>query len=288
MAKAKTPAPDTPTVPEEVWRDRIDELVRVDPAELLANPLNARRHPAAQRAALRATLAGVGWVAPVIVNTTTGHLVDGHARIEEAVAKGVPLVPVVYVDLSIDEELEILATLDPIGQMATYDADVLTNLLAGVKSDAPQIKKLLGDLAATAGSMLPEHLRGWDDGDAHDGGDDDAGDAEGDEGGTGSLLDLFAVTITDPTTVVRDGDVWQIGDATLVVADVLTGHAHWIPYLEGTDRLFLPYPGPTILMTDEVAHGDPVLVQPLHYLAATIIDRALLMFPGRVVKLEDE
>ena len=46
------------------------------PDQLLANPLNWRRHPKNQQDALEAMLRTVGWVQRVIVNKTTGHIVD--------------------------------------------------------------------------------------------------------------------------------------------------------------------------------------------------------------------
>ena len=55
-----------------------------------ANPANWRTHPGSQRDALRGSLTEVGWVAEVIVNTVTGHLVDGHLRVEQARARGEP------------------------------------------------------------------------------------------------------------------------------------------------------------------------------------------------------
>ncbi len=70
------------------WRNRIVGTGEVAPDELLANPRNWRTHPALQRAALRGSLTEVGWVQQVLVNQRTGHLVDGHARVEEALGRG--------------------------------------------------------------------------------------------------------------------------------------------------------------------------------------------------------
>jgi ParB-like chromosome segregation protein Spo0J len=100
------------------WRSRIVGSGDEDPAQLLANPRNWRTHPPRQREALRGSLDTVGWVAQILVNRRTGHIVDGHARIEEAISRGEASVPVLYVDLSDDEERLVLATLDPIGAMA--------------------------------------------------------------------------------------------------------------------------------------------------------------------------
>lgn len=109
----------------------------VDPSELLAHPLNARVHPESQREALGESLSKVGWTDVVKVSKRTGTIVDGHARVEEAVARG-ESVPVLWLDLDEDEERFVLATHDPIGALAGYNPEVLRELMDGieVESDA--------------------------------------------------------------------------------------------------------------------------------------------------------
>lgn len=121
------------------WSSRIVGMEDVAPDQLLANPYNARRHPAAQREALRAALTAVGWVAPVIANRRTGNLIDGHARVEEALTRGEATVPVAYVDLTEDEERIALATLDRIGELAVYDEAALSALLDALPSDLDDV-----------------------------------------------------------------------------------------------------------------------------------------------------
>ena len=105
---------------------RYDEAV--DPEQLTAHPLNFRRHPIVQRKALRASIEGHGWVAPVIA-TVDGTVIDGHARVEEALSGGVT-VPVVFVDMDDNEAGSMILRLDPIAAMASHDSDVLGELLA--------------------------------------------------------------------------------------------------------------------------------------------------------------
>jgi DNA modification methylase len=115
--------------------------------KLLANPRNYRTHPKAQREALREVLDRVGYVAQVIVNRRTGHLVDGHLRVEEALSHGQPSIPVVYVDLSEDEERLVLASLDPLAAMARTDEEKLRELLAEVSVDSEALAAMLAALA---------------------------------------------------------------------------------------------------------------------------------------------
>lgn len=129
------------------WRNRIVGSGEEAPEQLLANPLNWRVHPGDQRDALRGSLSTVGWVQQVLVNQTTGHVVDGHARIEEAITRGEAKVPVLYVDLSEEEEAQVLATLDPITGMAIRDEAKLEELLGLISVDDEGLRKLLGTLA---------------------------------------------------------------------------------------------------------------------------------------------
>ena len=133
------------------WESRIVGHGEAAPADLVGNPRNWRTHPKAQRDALAGVLDQVGWVQDVIVNRRTGYLVDGHARVAVAAQRGETSVPVVYVDLSEDEELLILATLDPLAAMAEADTEVLADLLASVTSEDAALTSMLDALAKAEG-----------------------------------------------------------------------------------------------------------------------------------------
>jgi DNA modification methylase len=117
------------------WANRIVSHGEEAPDKLIAHGSNWRTHTATQRSALTSVLSEVGLVQSVVVNTTTGRLLDGHLRVELAKSQGQPTIPVVYVELSEDEERVILATLDPIGAMATADRERLTELLQGIHNE---------------------------------------------------------------------------------------------------------------------------------------------------------
>ncbi len=135
------------TAPITAWRSRIVGHADVPPAELVPNPRNWRTHPADQQRALAGALSEVGWVAEVLVNRTTGHVVDGHLRIELALERHEPSVPVTYVELTEDEERLVLATLDPLAAMAEAEASSLAQLLAGLDPADDALRALLDDLA---------------------------------------------------------------------------------------------------------------------------------------------
>jgi len=110
-------------------RSRIVGHDFVKPEDLLANPLNYRRHPQDQLVALKGSINELGWVKAVIVNKTTGFVLDGHARVEESMRMGIDSIPVTYVELSPDEERKALALLDPITNMAYSDDTALKSLI---------------------------------------------------------------------------------------------------------------------------------------------------------------
>jgi ParB-like chromosome segregation protein Spo0J len=146
-------------------RSRIVGEADVAPDQLLANPLNWRLHPKEQREALAGVLDEVGWVQRIIVNRTTGHVVDGHARVELALQRSEATVPVLYVELSEAEERLVLASLDPIGGLAATDAARLEELLAGVEATDPALQALLADLARGIGVVGEGELPELPDGD---------------------------------------------------------------------------------------------------------------------------
>ena len=130
-----------------MWKNRIVAHGDRDPAELKANPLNWRVHSKAQAAALSGVLEEIGLVQSVILNQRTGRLLDGHLRVELALAQRQSTVPVTVVDLSEEEERLVLATLDPLGVMASQDADRLRALLGQVEASDKRTRELLARLA---------------------------------------------------------------------------------------------------------------------------------------------
>jgi len=174
------------TPKKEGWRNRITGHGEVDPATLTANPRNWRTHPKQQRDALEAAIDRVGFVQGVIVNTTTGHVVDGHLRVDLAMERHEQSIAVDYVELTEEEEAVVLATLDPLSAMAGRDQDVLDDLLASVDPGE-------GPLAALLSQSLGEL----------------GGDTEPDE--------------PAETPYVQRGDVWQVGEHRIMCGDSTDG-----------------------------------------------------------------
>jgi DNA modification methylase len=213
MSRQIPPRIGSAVPPRAPWRSRIVEHADVAPELLLGHPLNFRRHPAAQRRSLTAVLGDVGWVASVMVNRRNGRVLDGHARLEEAIARGEATVPVDFVDLDEDEERLILATFDAIGSLAEADPAALAELLAQLSTADADLAELLETLAASAGSPRA----------------------------TGFDPDSAPARPDTAATYVRPGQGWQLGRHRILCGDALDPVA--VGRLLAGER-------PTLLVTD--------------------------------------
>ena len=138
--------------PTTAWRNRITGSGTLKVAEAKPHDLNFRLHPARQSQALAASLDNVGWVQQVVVNTQTGHLIDGHLRLALAEQRGESELPCLFVDLTEAEEHLVLASLDPIAAMASADRDKLQELLTSIESEDEQVRGLLSRSPARSAS----------------------------------------------------------------------------------------------------------------------------------------
>ncbi len=139
-----------------VWKSKIVGHGKVAPDQLLAHPLNWRKHPQKQRTALGAAIEEVGFIRSVTVNKRTGNLIDGHERVWQALQSEQPLIDVEYVDLSPEEEAIALATLDTIGELSEVDPQKLDELLREVETGSDALQEMLADLAKDAGLYSEE------------------------------------------------------------------------------------------------------------------------------------
>lgn len=160
MAARRAPAALRGESAASGWRSRIVGHGEEAPDQLLANPRNWRIHPKAQQDALTGLLDQVGWVQDVIVNRTTGHVVDGHLRVAVAISRGEATVPVVYVELSPEDEGLVLASLDPLSAMAVTDSEALRELLGDVDAEDSALQAMLDAVpkAAKVGLTEPDDV----------------------------------------------------------------------------------------------------------------------------------
>ena len=154
-------------------KDRIKELRRVKASELRPNPKNWRTHPTAQKDALRAVLAEIGYAGAALARELPDGslmLLDGHLRAETTPDSEIP---VLVTDLTEEEANLLLLTFDPLGAMATADNAKLNELLEWSKQNVGTpneinftafqqgaLGDLLGSLARQHGALPPPSLSG--------------------------------------------------------------------------------------------------------------------------------
>ncbi len=138
-------------------RNRIVEMRSVPAAELLDNRRNWRRHPAAQRDALRGILAEVGIADTLVAYRSEREggrltLIDGHLRHADFAVEW----PTLILDVNDAEADMLLASLDPLAAMAEADSAALSALLAEVAPSDAALRAMLDGLARDNPVMQPD------------------------------------------------------------------------------------------------------------------------------------
>lgn len=133
------------------WKNRIVGHGAKPASQFTAHPNNWRKHPMRQRTAVRGSLDSLGWVDVVIENRTSGHVIDGHERIWNALKNGDAEVPYIEVELTEAEEAQALLSLDAIAALAETDRDSVAALLEQVQTDNADVMQFLTDFAADSG-----------------------------------------------------------------------------------------------------------------------------------------
>lgn len=154
-------------------RDRIVELKRVPASAIRPNPKNWRVHPEAQQNALRGVLADVGMVDAVLAYYPSDGqglmLVDGHLRAETLSDADVP---VIILDITDEEADKVLATFDPITNLATADSAQLEALTDSLTFGNDAVADMIESLRAHAGLIVESDRPSLDDLDEEHGEED--------------------------------------------------------------------------------------------------------------------
>jgi hypothetical protein len=181
MARKKQPAPPAPAPGSAAYRDRIAGHRRVLAADLKPHPLNFRRHPEGQIQALEGSFQSVGVARSVLayygdadraeaeafarrlveqgegaedalkqaLHRAPLTLIDGHLRVEQLGARGLP-VEVEVLDVDDAEAKLLLATLDPLAGLAESDPGMLDALLADLGPQQEALQRMLDELGESA------------------------------------------------------------------------------------------------------------------------------------------
>jgi DNA modification methylase len=200
-----TKTPLQPPTSSPPWRSRIVGYGEESPDQLLANPFNFRVHNALQEKALGGLLREVGIVQNILVNQTTGHMIDGHLRTAMAITNSQSKIPVTYVELTEEEEKLVLATFDPLSAMAGQDEGIFKSIVDGMDDAFRELVVATGADVVMAGNT-----------------DDDAAPP------------------VPAKPVSRLSDLWILGEHRLVCGDALKD----IPKLLGAERADLVFTDP--------------------------------------------
>lgn len=231
---------------------QISEVLRIAVTELKPWARNPRKISPRALTELKRSLEhdpGMMLARPLIA-LPDGRVIAGNQRLAAAIELGWEDVPTVYVDL--DEhtaatwalrdnnpygEWEEVALAELLSELSQADVDLM---LTGF--DANELERLL---ASIDGDPIQDR---------------------------GTILELADVSIGDPLHEVKRGEVWQVGAHTLVVAGVYEGWPAWAPLLEPGD-LLVPYPTPTLPLTERADSNRLVMVQPDVWLAGHLLDK---------------
>ena len=129
-------------------RNRIVRHVRMRAGDLVPHPLNPRRHPDAQRRALEALYAEVGFARSLLAYERPDgrlQLLDGHLRQR--------LTPEMEVDVEVldvneEEARKLLLSLDPLASLAEQDSVVLEELRQQTTTQNDALANLWASIAA--------------------------------------------------------------------------------------------------------------------------------------------
>lgn len=99
-------------------------------------PYNPRVMDEGARRRLDTYLDRFGLVLPLVVNRRTGHVIGGHRRREQLLARAVHSARAVVLDLDLDREKALNVALNNPGGQGRFDVEALDALLADLGQDA--------------------------------------------------------------------------------------------------------------------------------------------------------
>ena len=128
--------------------------VYLDPKTLIAWDKNPRNNDEAV-ASVSKSIQRFGFASPIIARESDGRIIAGHTRLKAALSLGLDSVPVRFMDLD-DQSAAALALADNrIGEIATWDDDGLSAILADLEANAVDLDGLGWDADELADLLTP-------------------------------------------------------------------------------------------------------------------------------------
>lgn len=137
------------------WANRIVGYGEEYPEKLAPHGSNYRLHGSYQRALVEEALEIIGWIQDVVVNKTTGNVLDGHLRRDLAILHNEALalegekaekIPVKYVKIPAEQEELVLTVFDPSSALAGTNTAKLAEILDRLRVATPAIEQLRTDM----------------------------------------------------------------------------------------------------------------------------------------------
>ncbi len=128
-------------------RNRIKSHIRLRAGDLVPHELNPRLHPKAQRRALEELYRTIGFARSLLAYELPDgrlKLIDGHLR---ANLDPDQEVEVEVLDVTDAEARALLLSIDPLAQLADYDAGLLDNLRQQTPTDSEILNELWQSIA---------------------------------------------------------------------------------------------------------------------------------------------
>ncbi len=134
-------------------RNRIKKHVRIRAGDLVPHELNPRCHPEAQRRALRELYREIGFARSLLAYELPDgrlKLIDGHLRADLDPEQEVE---VEVLDVSDAEARALLLSIDPLTQLADYDAHTLEELRKVTVTDSAVLEELWQSIARSGAEV---------------------------------------------------------------------------------------------------------------------------------------
>lgn len=136
-----------------------EKMVRVPLAELMTDPVNARKHNARNLEAIRASLRRFGQQHPLIVDRS-GVVVAGNGRLEAMRAEGWEDCMVVYTELEGADRAAFAIADNRTAELADWEGEVLETALRALAEEDAELAEAAGfndaELHTIIGSALSE------------------------------------------------------------------------------------------------------------------------------------
>jgi len=109
----------------------------LDPNSVIPHPLNWKKSTPEQMKVIADSISAHGWIGEGLLNKRTNTVLDGHRRREYAIEKGIKM-PFKILDVSEEEQNQILACYDRPGELRKTDEVALTQLLTKLAATIPE------------------------------------------------------------------------------------------------------------------------------------------------------